>query len=71
MSTKHPASKVVIRIRKVPKTLAPNKPVKTVPCGTIITPDSLYRRDHPTNHELWLRLHAESIQRLLEGKKQS
>ena len=69
MNDKHPSAKVVVRIRKVPKTPAPNKPVKTVPCSIVITPDSLYRRDHPTNHELWLRLHAESIQRLLEGRK--
>ena len=47
MSTKHPASKVVIRIRKVPKASSPNKPVKTVPCDTVITPDSVVKRRYP------------------------
>ena len=47
MNTKHPASKVVIRIRKVPKTPILSKPVKTVPCDTIITPDSVVKRRFP------------------------
>jgi len=71
MSIKHPASKVVLRILPDSKMPVLNNPIKSALCDTIITPSSLYRRNHPTNHELWLRLHAESIQRLLEGKKQS
>lgn len=47
MNTKHPASKVVIRIRKVPKTSILNKPVKTVLCDTVIAPDSVVKRRFP------------------------
>lgn len=69
MKRKRPTSKAIINIVKIPKGLRPPSKQKEVPCTTLITPDSLFQRDRlMTNHELWLRLHAGSVQRLLEEK---